>query len=77
MMGRGYGVEIFGLSQRPASVDKNFLGMCSRIHTRRLSLPADADTVAKALGVRPADVSALSGYQWIERNNQTGIVTRG
>lgn len=77
MMGRGYGVEIFGLSQRPASVDKNFLGMCSRTHTRRLSLPADADTVAKALGVRPAEVSALSGYQWIERNNQTGKVTRG
>ena len=25
MMGRGYGCEVFGLSQRPASIDKDFL----------------------------------------------------
>lgn len=76
-LGRGFGIEIFGLSQRPAIIDNTFLGMCSRVHTRRLSLPVDADNVARAMGVKPAEVAALSGYQWIERNNQTGIVTRG
>lgn len=77
MMGRGYGIEIWGMSQRPASMDKDFLGNASTIHTRRLSYPEDAKTVARSLGVKPVDVAELSGYMWIERNNQTGKVTRG
>lgn len=77
MMGRGFGIEIWGMSQRPASMDKDFLGNASTVHTRRLSYPEDAKTVARSLGVKPADVSALSGYQWIERNNQTGQITKG
>lgn len=77
MMGRASGTEIWGLSQRPASVDKNFLGNCSTVHTRRLSYPEDAKSVARSLGVKPVDVSSLTGYMWIERNNMTGEVTRG
>ncbi len=77
MMGRASAVEIWGLSQRPASIDKNFLGNCSTVHTRRLSYPEDAKAVAKSLGVSPAEVSALTGYMWLERDNMTGIVTRG
>ncbi|MYM96245.1 ATP-binding protein [Duganella vulcania] len=77
MMGRGYGIEIWGMSQRPASMDKDFMGNASTIHTRRLSYPEDAKTVARSLGVKPAEVSALSGYMWIERNNQTGEISRG
>jgi ABC-type cobalamin/Fe3+-siderophores transport system ATPase subunit len=77
MMGRDFKIEIFGLSQRPASMDKDFLGNCSTVHTRRLSHPGDAEAVAKAIGVKAADVSALHGFMWLERNNQTGIVTRG
>lgn len=77
MMGRGYGIEIWGLSQRPASMDKNFLGNASTVHTRRLSHPEDAKTVAKSLGVKPAEISALSGFMWVERNNLTGEITKG
>jgi hypothetical protein len=77
MMGRANGIEIWGLSQRPANMDKNFLGNCTTVHTRRLSYPDDAKTVAKSLGVAPGEVSALTGYMWIERNNMTGEVTRG
>lgn len=77
MMGRANGVEIWGLSQRPASMDKNFLGNCTTVHTRRLSYPEDAKTVARSLGVHPSDVTALFGYQWIERDNLTGNVTVG
>ena len=77
MMGRGYGIEIWGMSQRPASMDKDFLGNASTIHTRRLGYPEDAVAVAKSLGVKPAEVSALSGYMWIERDNRSGKITRG
>lgn len=77
MMGRGFGVEIFGMSQRPASMDKDFLGNASTIHTRRLSYPEDAKALARSLGVKPAEVSALSGYMWIERDNLTGKITKG
>jgi hypothetical protein len=77
MMGRGYGIEVWGMSQRPANMDKNFLGNASTIHTRRLSEPEDAKTLARSLGVKADDVSALSGFMWIERNKLTGQMTRG
>lgn len=77
MMGRGYGAEVFGLSQRPASMDKDFLGNASAVHVRRLSYEADAKACAAALRVPPREVLDLTGYQWLERDNNTGKVTRG
>jgi DNA helicase HerA-like ATPase len=77
MMGRGYGAEVFGLSQRPASVDKDFFGNLSMIHVGRMAYDDDAKVVARALAVKPQDVMALTGYQWIERDILTGKVTRG
>lgn len=77
MMGRGYGTEIFALSQRPASVDKDLFGNSSRIRTGRLAYPEDQKAVSRALGVPQAEVAALSGFAWIERDNLTGKVTRG
>lgn len=77
MMGRGYGVEIFGMSQRPASMDKDFLGNASIINVGRLSYPEDAKTVARSLGVKNEEVAALNGFLWIERNNLTGKITKG
>lgn len=77
MMGRGYGAEVFGLSQRPASVDKDFFSNVSMIHCRRMAYEDDAKAMAKALRVTPADVLNLTGYQWIQRDILTGQVTRG
>lgn len=77
MMGRGYGTEVFGLSQRPASVDKDFFGNLSTMHARRMAYAEDAKVVARALSVKPEEVQALTGYQWIERDIQTGKTTRG
>jgi DNA helicase HerA-like ATPase len=77
MMGRGYGAEVFGLSQRPASVDKDFFGNISMIHVGRMAYDDDAKVVGKALGVTPTDVLALTGHQWIERDILTGKITRG
>lgn len=77
MMGRGYGAEVFGLSQRPASVDKDFFGNVSLIHCGRMAYDDDAKAVASALGVKPAEVLALTGHQWIERDILSGKITRG
>lgn len=76
MMGRAYGCEIIAMSQRPASMDKNFLGNTSLINCGRLSYPEDAKAVAKSLGVKPDEVQGLNGFMWIERDNLTGKITR-
>lgn len=77
MMGRGYGVEVFALSQRPASIDKDFFSNMSLLHVGRMNFDDDVKTCAKALRVPVADVANLTGYQWIERNILTGITTKG
>ena len=77
MMGRGYGVEVFALSQRPASIDKDFFSNMSLLHVGRMNFDDDIKTCAKALRVPVADVANLSGYQWIERNILTGTTSKG
>lgn len=75
-MGRGYGVHVFGLSQRPASVDKAFMGSLSAIHVGRLPHPPDQKAVAEILGVDRAQVAALTGYQAIQKDMLTGKINR-
>lgn len=75
-MGRAFGVEVFGLSQRPASVDKSFMGSLSELWCGRLSHPADQKAMAEVLGVDKSEVSALVGYQAIVRDMQSGKRTR-
>lgn len=77
MMGRGYGVMIIGMSQRPASMDKDFLGNTSTINCGRLSYPEDRKAVARAIGVKIEEMQALNGYMWLERDNLTGKITSG
>lgn len=76
-MGRGYGIEIFGCSQRPASMDKDFMGNCSMVRSGRLAYPDDCKVVAKSLGVPVAKVSALVGFQYVQRDMNTGAITSG
>ena len=77
MMGRGYGVEVFALSQRPASIDKDFFSNMSMLHVGRMNFDDDVKTCARALRVPVVDVQNLSGYQWIERDILSGKTTRG
>ncbi len=77
MMGRGYGVEVFALSQRPASIDKDFFSNMSLLHVGRMNFDDDIKTCAKALRVPVADVANLSGYQWIERDILSGTTKKG
>lgn len=75
-MGRGFGVHVFGLSQRPASCDKAFMGSLSAIHVGRLPHPPDQKTAAEILGIKPVEIAALSGYQAIQKDMHTGAITR-
>ena len=76
-MGRAYGIEVYGLSQRPASIDKDFFSNMSLLHVGRLNYEDDMKTCARALRVPVADVSALAGYQWIERDILAGKTKKG
>jgi len=75
-MGRGYGLHVFGLSQRPASVDKAFMASLSSIHVGRLPHPPDQKSIAEVLGIKAEEVAALNGYSAIQKNMQTGEITR-
>lgn len=77
MMGRGYGCEVYGLSQRPASVDKDFFGNCTLHHCGRLGYEEDAKVMAKLLGVQPADLLALPDLHYIERERPPAPAKRG
>lgn len=77
MMGRAYGCEVFGLSQRPASMDKDFLSNCTTIRTGRLAYADDAKAVGRSLNVDPGEVLALTGFQFIQRDTLTGKMLRG
>lgn len=50
--GRHQGLTIIGTSQRPASIDKDFLGNCSEVRCYRVNYDADAKVMADALGLQ-------------------------
>jgi hypothetical protein len=76
LRGRHRRLAIFGISQRPANVDKNFFSMATFIRSGRLSFPADQRCMAEVLDVPLADVRALVGFDWIGRDMLTGRVSR-
>lgn len=69
-----HALTLSGTSQRPAQVDKEFLGNADVIHAGRL-MGADADNVARILGVKPAELEQLPDLAYIERRGQA--MTRG
>lgn len=75
-MGRGYGLDVFGLSQRPASVDKAFMGSLSFLYVGRLPHPPDQKAVSEILNIERGEVALLTGYQSIQKDFQTGKITR-
>lgn len=75
--GRKRGIVIYGLSQRPASIDKDFLGNCSHVRTGRLNYDDDAKVVAKYIRSKPDDLLEMPDYAWIRRDLSTGQITSG
>lgn len=77
MTGRHKGLRVIGASQRPASIDKDFLGNCTKIRTGRLAYPEDIRAVSKAMQVPEAQIAALMPLEWIEKDMSSGKVTSG
>lgn len=67
LLGRHRGVWIFGTSQRPSQVDKEFFGNLDVTHCGRQTSEADARTMASLLGVRWQELQQLPDLAWIER----------
>ncbi len=77
LTGRHKGLKVFGLSQRPASIDKDFLGNCTAIRTGRLAYPEDVKAVSKAMGGHAAEIQSLKPLEWLEKDMTTGKTSRG
>ena len=77
LTGRKIGLRVIGTSQRPAHIDKDFLGNATIIRTGCLGYEDDEIAVAKALRVPVEDVHRLQPLDWIEFERQTRLVTRG
>lgn len=75
--GRKRGIQIYGLSQRPASIDKDFLGNCNFVRSGRLTYSEDQRAVARVLGVSESDIGALPDLGWIRRDMATGETKKG
>lgn len=76
LTGRHADLTVYGASQRPASIDKDFLGNCTRIRSGRLAYPADEKAVADAARIDRADIPTAP-LEWIEKDLTTGKITRG
>lgn len=72
LTGRHKGLRIIGTSQRPASIDKDFLGNATIIRTGCLTYPEDVRAVAKAMQVPEAEIFALKPLEYIEKEKATG-----
>lgn len=72
LTGRHKGLRVIGTSQRPASIDKDFLGNATLIRTGCLTYPEDIRAVAKAMQVPEAEIAALKPLDWIEKEKSTG-----
>lgn len=75
--GRHKGLIIYGASQRPASVDKDFFSNATKIRSGRLNFEADIKTLANVLKVKTHEIDELKPLEFIEREMATGQINRG
>lgn len=68
---------LIGISQRPASIDKDFLACCDVIHCGRLAYDADARAVAPYLGCDWRDLTRLPDLHYIEKGAGSEKFTAG
>ena len=75
-LGRHYGVEIMGVSQRIAEVKKNFVGNCSEHFFFRLGSAADRNAVTAIIGTEhKQDLMALQTHEYLHFSQ--GKTTKG
>ena len=75
---RGYGAEVYALTQRPQEVDKTVQGNASLYHCGMMADAVDAAYVARRLlNCDPALVAAMPPMHWIERDVRTRELRQG
>lgn len=74
-MGRHYGIEVIGVSQRIAEVATRFRGNCTETVALRQKGPRDLAAAAAELGVAQTQVEALKPLEYLHEKN--GAVTKG
>jgi hypothetical protein len=77
LMGRHKGMKVYGLSQRPASIDKDFFSNATKVRCGRLNYAADIKTMANVMNVQPGQIQNLLPLEFIERETATGKVSTG
>ncbi|WP_246794593.1 hypothetical protein [Burkholderia perseverans] len=75
--GRHRGLKIFGTSQRPAQVDKDFFGNCTEIRCYAVGYKADAVAMADTMFLDYREVLALPKFHYIHRDKATGKNVNG
>ena len=75
--GRKYGVSLIAASQRPAHIDKTLFDLCTVIRSGRMNGAASQQVIADALAVPAAEVRSLTGHQFIQRDKNTGKLSKG
>jgi hypothetical protein len=83
--GRHRGLRLIGCTQRPAKVDKDFLGNTTYVRVFQLNWPDDMQVMAKLVRAPLVDVEALvttegeraTEIRFIEREKATGKTTPG
>ena len=78
--GRHQGLRIIGTSQRPAQIDKDFLGNCSEVRCYGLVYGNDAKTMADVMAVTPEHLRNLPKFHYVhryiaEKRNVSGVVS--
>lgn len=83
--GRHRGLRLIAASQRPAQVDKDFLGGCTYIRCFTLRYKPDRAAMASSMDVSLAEIAALTTVEdakgttinYLERDFRTGKTSKG
>lgn len=77
LRGRHKGLRVIGVSQRPASVDKNFYSNATLVRTGRLNFVDDVRCMANILGVPDEQIAGMKPLEYVERHMANGQVSTG
>lgn len=75
--GRHQGITLIGTAQRPAQVDKDFMGNATEIRCFRVNYENDARVMANVLREPWAQMMELPDFHFIERNLSSRTNARG
>lgn len=65
LRGRKRGIKVIGTSQRPASIDKDFLSNATFVRCGALGFPNDRSAVSAVIGCSPGEIEVLTEFEAI------------